>query len=517
MGSVEPLIVNDVALADAFSQIPAVAVFNMRSYIGVPIVLQSGRVFGTLCALDRRLQQKTQEDLDLLLILARLLASQLDRQERGVLEERQRLAREIHDTIAQTLSGLAIELETHAHAVRRVDPKLATTVEAMRLQTQDALRDVRSAIWNLQPGELAGRSLAEAVAAELQATIPGHVDGVLEVRGTPIDLSPAISSALFRIAQEALTNVRKHSQASSVVVTIDYGADAVTLYVDDDGRGPHAQSPFVGGTGGFGLTSMRERARLAGGALSVTPRAGGGTSVVCALPLTWVPPLASGDGQAESTESGATPEASSIRVVVIDDHMVVREGLRRMLDSVDGISVIAVAGDGDDGLVAIEQAHPDVVLLDLQMPRVSGINVLEELRSRGIAARVIVVTSFTQDEMIFQAIRLGARGYLLKDTSAAELQRAVETVANGGTLITPVAAARLAERVQRVDRLTEREREVLILLAEGLRNKEIATRLGTSEKTVQFHIANLFGKLDVGTRTEAVRVARERGILSPLN
>src|SRR3712207_3851333 len=157
MGSVEPLIVNDADLATEFAEIPAVTFFKMRSYIGVPIVLQSGRIFGTLCALDRAPQQKSRADLDLLLILARLLASQLDRRELGVLEERQRLAREIHDTIAPSLSALALDLSNHARVVQRGDPTLLADVEAMRGQVREALRDIRRAIWSLQPGELAGR------------------------------------------------------------------------------------------------------------------------------------------------------------------------------------------------------------------------------------------------------------------------------------------------------------------------------------------------------------------------
>lgn len=513
MGSVEPLVVNDADLATEFSEIPAVTVFAMRSYIGVPIVLQSGRVFGTLCALDRTPQQKSQSDLDTLLILARLLASQLDRRELGVLEERQRIAREIHDTIAQTLAALALDLASHARAVRPLDPQLAYDVELMRDQTRGALREVRRSIWNLQPGDLDGRSLAEAVASELRSLERTSVSTALEVCGIPVDLPPALETTIFRIAQEALANVRKHSGARTVVGTLDYGAESVTLRIDDDGRGLDTTHVYPRTLeGGFGLTSMRERARLAGGELRVSSRPGGGLSVTAVLPVE--APLSPMRIDAQILEEPTGRQtAKATRVALIDDHSIVRAGLRRVLADARGIVVAGEAGDGAAGLALIERERPDIVLLDLQMPGMGGLQLLEQLHSRALSTRVIVLTTFTQDEMIFQAIRLGARGYLLKDASTHELLRAIDVVAGGGSLITPLAAERLAERVFRPDQLTNREREVLALLAEGSRNKEIAARLGTSEKTVQFHIANLFGKLEVQSRTEAVKVAHERGLL----
>jgi DNA-binding NarL/FixJ family response regulator/signal transduction histidine kinase len=515
MGSVEPLIVNDVGAGNGpeFNDTPAVSVFQMRAYIGVPIVLSSGRVYGTLCALDRSPRQNDQRDLDYLLILARLLASQLDRREIGILEERNRLAREIHDTLAQSLTTLVLDLTMHAGSVRRQAPALEADANAMLDTARDALSEVRRSIWNLQPGALDGRSLAQAIDAELRGLARAGIEGTLEVRGAVIELASGVEAAVLRVAQESIANVRKHSHASHVVVTLEYGADDITLRVDDDGRGltDAAQRPR-GLEGGFGVTSMRARARLLGGELHLTARPGGGVALTCVLPFDGMP----AHQRAEPESSPVEPAAARhlIRVAIADDHALVRQGVRHLLEAQGNVAIVGEATDGEEALTVVQRERPDLLLLDIQMPRLGGLGVLERLRALELPTRVIVITTFAQDETVFQAMRLGARGYLLKDATAAELRQAIDTVAGGGTLLAPAAAGLLASRLHRPDALTPREREVLALVAEGLRNKEIAVRLGASEKTVQFHIANLFGKLGAQSRTEAVRVAQERGLLA---
>lgn len=509
MGSVEPFLINDVGPASEFLEIPAVSVFQMRAYIGVPIVLSTGRVYGTLCALDRNAAHNTQRDLDYLLLLARLLASQLDRRDLGIAEERNRLAREIHDTLAQSLSALVLDLSVHADRLRAEAPELVSEAVGMRILALEALQEVRRSIWNLQPGRLEGRTLAEAIKAEAAGLERFGISATLEVRGQPGELPPTVETALLRIAQEALANVRKHSAATTALVTLEFLDADITLRVDDNGRGI---APSAGTTptlaGGFGVHSMRERARAAGGDLVLHARLGGGTTLECILPR---------GGQAVSLPPApaqpTTPIAPSISVGIIDDHALVREGLRRLLESAPGITITFDAGDGQSGIDLIRRHTPDIVLLDIQMPRMTGLQVLEQLRQANFNTRAIILTTFSQDEMVFQAVRLGARGYLLKETTGVELQNAIRAVAAGGTLLTPVAAGRLADRLQSREELTAREREVLGLLAEGLRNKEIAARLGASEKTIQFHTANIFGKLGAQSRTEAVRIALERGLV----
>lgn len=511
MDSVEPLLINDVARAPEFHEIPAVTVFQMRSYIGVPIILSTGRVYGTLCALDRDAAQNTQRDLDYLMLLARLLASQLDRRDLGILEERNRLAREIHDTLAQSLSALVLDLSAHAADLLKSAPELLPDAEGMRLLAQETLREVRRSIWSLQPGQLDGRTISEALKAEAAGLQRFGISATLEVRGVPGALPPAVETALLRIAQEALANVRKHAQADTALVGLTFGEHDLELRIDDNGRGLPEEAVAPSVDGGFGLGSMRERARGIGGELVIQPRPGGGTSLLCSVPrsgqATPAPPAPAAPARAPVHAAGG------VTVGIVDDHTLVREGLRRLLTDVPGITITLEAGDGEAGLEQVRRNPPDVLLLDMQMPKLNGLQLLERLRDLGLPTRVIILTTFSQDEMIYQAMRQGARGYLLKETTGQELQDAVFVVARGGTLLTPVAAGRLADRLHARDALTEREREVLALLVEGLRDKETAARLGTSVKTVQFHVSNILGKLGARSRAEAVRIAIDRGLL----
>ncbi len=206
-----------------------------------------------------------------------------------------------------------------------------------------------------------------------------------------------------------------------------------------------------------------------------------------------------------------------IRVLIVDDHAVVREGLRTFLDLQEGIEVVGEAGDGEEALLEAERLHPDVVLVDLVMPRLDGVQTMRQLRERVPRARAIVLTSFLEDERLLPAIRAGAAGYLLKNVQPQELARAVRTAAAGEALIDPAVAARLVEalgggREERAEQLTPREREVLALIGRGFANKRIAAELGVAEKTVKTHVSNVLSKLGVSDRTQAALYASRLGL-----
>jgi DNA-binding NarL/FixJ family response regulator len=199
-------------------------------------------------------------------------------------------------------------------------------------------------------------------------------------------------------------------------------------------------------------------------------------------------------------------------VLLVDDHALLRTGVANIINQEPDLWVIAEAGNGVEAIDAYERYLPDVTLLDLRMPIMEGVEAVRRIRERHPAARVIVLTTYDTDEEISRALKAGAKAYVLKDISADDLVNCIRDVLAGKTYIAPAAAAKLAEGVTRV-RLTPREMSTLKLLADGKANKEIATALDISERTVKTHLGHLFEKLGVTSRTEAVKVASRRGLV----
>ena len=210
--------------------------------------------------------------------------------------------------------------------------------------------------------------------------------------------------------------------------------------------------------------------------------------------------------------------AKPIAVLIVDDHSVVREGLRAFLQLQDGIEVAGEAGDGEEALEQALALRPDVILMDLVMPKLDGVAAMRELRARVPESRVIVLTSFLDDERLLPAIQAGAAGYLLKNSEPAELVRAIRAAHGGETIIDPTVASRLVQAIADGRRsaadqaLTGREREVLELIARGRSNKRIAFELGISEKTVKTHVGHVLAKLGVSDRTQAALLAVREGL-----
>ncbi|MGI8478319.1 MAG: response regulator [Gaiellaceae bacterium] len=213
--------------------------------------------------------------------------------------------------------------------------------------------------------------------------------------------------------------------------------------------------------------------------------------------------------------------ADAIRVLIVDDHAVVREGLQAFLELQDGIEVVGEAEDGQEAVETALRLQPDVILMDLVMPRLDGVAAMRALRTSVPQARVVVLTSFLDDEKLLPAVRAGAAGYLLKNAQPQELARAVRAANAGEALLDPVVAARLVDTLsaeggeEPLDRLTPREREVLILIGRGFPNKRIAQELGLSEKTVKNHVGRVLAKLGVSDRTQAAVLAVRAGLVGP--
>ena len=207
-----------------------------------------------------------------------------------------------------------------------------------------------------------------------------------------------------------------------------------------------------------------------------------------------------------------------IRVLVCDDQTVVREGLATMLALAGGLEVAGTAADGEEAISMHRRLRPDVVLMDLRMPRTDGVEATRRIRAEDPAARVIVLTTYADDESIFGALEAGALGYLTKDAGAAAIREAIEAVMAGKALLDPAVQARVLQRLQEPrsprapDGLTARELEVLRLIAAGRSNQEIAAALFVSEATVKTHVNNIFSKAGLRDRAQAVRYAYEHGL-----
>jgi len=203
---------------------------------------------------------------------------------------------------------------------------------------------------------------------------------------------------------------------------------------------------------------------------------------------------------------------NAIRVLVVDDHPLLRQGVTAVLQDETDVEVVAEASNGHEAVAAFEKHRPDITLMDLQMPEMSGIDAIAEIRSRFPSARIIALTTYRGDVSALRALRAGAVGYLLKSQVLVELMQAIRVVHAGGRRVPPEIAAELAAHLGEIA-LSEREIQVLRLVAQGNSNKRVAAELGVTEETIKAHMSSIIGKLDANDRTHAVTIALRRGIL----
>lgn len=208
----------------------------------------------------------------------------------------------------------------------------------------------------------------------------------------------------------------------------------------------------------------------------------------------------------------------SIKICIVDDHTVVREGLKLILETNDVFSVVGEASNGEELLSQIEEMSVDIILMDLNMPIMDGLETMKILQEKNIQTPVIILTTYNEDKMMLQGIEMGAKGYLLKDTGREDLFRTIESATRGEILLQPEIMTRLIEaqrnkEVMQEEKLTEKEIVILRAASKGLRNKDIAYDLGIAERTVKAHFTNIFNKLNVSNRVEAVTKAVEIGLI----
>jgi DNA-binding NarL/FixJ family response regulator len=335
----------------------------------------------------------------------------------------------------------------------------------------------------------------------------------LDISGEPNPLPASIDLAAFRIVQESLTNIIRHAGSGTATVTLIYGSSELTVQVDDDGRG--ADGSRSGSAAGAGEAGDGERDRGDARAGDRAPRIARRGSVAGRRLPRAGPTAALAGGRA------------MIRVVLADDQELVRAGFQALLDAQDGISVIGAAADGREAVELARKLKPDVILMDIRMPVLDGLQATNEIASDGRLnnVRILILTTFELDEYVFDAIRAGAAGFLVKDTKPADLIEAVRVVGGGEALLSPsVTRTLIAEFAARakqppssaaLDELTDREHEVMALAAGGLSNEQIAQRLVVSVATAKTHVSRAMVKLGVRDRAQLVVLAYETGLVRP--
>ena len=411
-----------------------------------------------------------------------------------------------------------------------------TTLEQM---AREMLYEAQAAEDGYSLASLPDVPLAEALARAVDETAETmQLSSRVVFSGEERSLNSEIEGLLYHIALAALSQVRQHNGARKLRFTLHYEIDGVVMSVEDDGV-PLARTipglfgdderslavpPFTVKEDGHRLDSddallarLRNRVEMLGGSLAVITSIEQGTQVQVRIPY---------KRQAQIREELVMDAVKSaptnpLRILVVDSLAVTRAGLRRLLESYSDLLVIGEAADSVQAVSETTELGPQVVILDAHLPGGQSLETLRQIKLLNPDTRVLLLSTLDREEYLYETLRAGADGYVLKDILPDELAQAVRSVARGEVLVQPQIASRLISRFGKQERainalesLTARELEVLRLLARGLRNKEIAARLYVSERTVNFHLANIYQKLHVSGRTEALSKAHEQGLLT---
>ncbi|WP_047153453.1 helix-turn-helix transcriptional regulator [Aneurinibacillus tyrosinisolvens] len=401
-----------------------------------------------------------------------------------VLEERNRLSRELHDTLGHTITSLIMGLETvrSLESLEEIHKKIDTLLPL----TRSSLEAIRCHVHDMAPVEEA--SLSQMAEEFHRAT---GVRAIYRLIGEEYPIPRQAKLTLVRCLQESLTNAIRHGNARAIQITAHYEPQHIRLQIQDDGQGS-GELDY-----GFGLKGMKERLSLLQGSLHVHSDPGEGTVVTCIIPR-----------NKELREK-------EIRVLVVDDQLLIRESLQTLLGREKDLEVV-VADNGRAAIEQCERTRPHVILMDVHMPEVDGIAATQEIKQRWPEIRVIMLTTFQELTYAGEALQSGAEGYLLKSMSPKELVDIIRVVYRGGTMISQEMAYEIFQNLGKekakpvpqyndVYNLTDREIKILECLSEGLRYKEIASRLFLAEGTVRNYVSSIYSKLEVNNRQKAVR------------
>ena len=474
---------------------------------------QQGQWIGHYCFMKditerKRAEEALRDSAERLQVLSRRVVEVQE-------QERRHIARELHDEIGQVLSAISVNL----HIVKTVcDVAARSRIEESLEIVDQATQQVRNLSLNLRPSMLDDLGLAATLRWLVDP--PGRTGGPGSSLRRPVvggAFAPECSDRCFRVAQEALNNVVRHARAKSVWVDLRQGDDEVDLAIRDDGVGfdPETARRRAARGESFGLLGIQERVELLGGRADIRSQAGSRYQYP-----RLVPHRVSNTGARLKGRNLAM--TGPIRVLLADDHQLFRAGIRSLMQTIDGVEIVAEASNGREALDLCKSHRADVVLMDIMMPQLNGLDATARLAAISPQTRTIILSMNANEEYVLQAFRCGAAGYLLKNISPSELEQAIRAVARGDTYLGAAISKHVVtaylqrvggESVSQFDRLTPRQREVLQLVAEGYTTKEIARKLNLSVKTVEMHRSQLMAALDIHDIAGLVRYAIRMGLI----
>lgn len=466
------------------------------------------------------------------------------KQRLAAMEERERIGRDLHDDLGQVMAYVSLQAQSAREFLEHQRPNKAMATLAQLIQAANqAHNDVRRYILGVRTAQMPATNLFEELIRYLthlrqQHGLSVHTSWPDDLPDSP--LSPEVETQLLRIIQEALTNVRKHAAVKFARILFTQHADEMQVVISDEGSGfriqdsgvrgqglgfrgqgtvsstpnpqpptPNPQSPIPNPqppTPSFGLEIMRERAESVGGRLDIRSEPGGGTQIIVHLP----------------TMLKTFPETAlySWRILLVDDHPLYRDGLRTLLSS-RGVQVVGMASDGLEAQTMARQRLPDLILMDVEMPRCNGLEATRRIKADLPDIKIVMLTVAADDETLFEALKAGASGYLLKNLEGRQFFTLLTEVMRGETVLSPALAARvLAEMARPAAKespetmvLTTRQQEVLELVAQGLSNREIADSLHITERTVKHHVSLILERLQLRNRYEMAQYAQDHRLV----
>jgi len=415
-----------------------------------------------------------------------------------LLEERDRLSKDLHDTMGHSYTSIIMGMETLRTELKTKEGE--QRLDSLLQLARNSMEEVRTYLHQI---DLPQESLPLTVMLkQLTKEFEKHakINVRIQIIGEEYIVSKQSKMTLYRSLQESLTNAVRHGNATEIIVSLHFEPQQTRLDVQDNGCGVEEWKD------GFGVTGMKERVRQLQGRVTVYSKKGEGTLISCVLPRL----------------SQLSDE--QIRLCIIDDHSFVRESLHTILNGQEDLQVVGMAEDGEQAVELCESLNPDLVLMDLEMPNLDGILATKMIKEKYPDIRVLILSTFQDTERAKEIIRSGADGYLLKSIESRELAESIRLVYRGGTMIDQHLFHSMWEGndesssdESKLDGkeygLTKRELEILSFLSQGLRYKTIAEKMYLSNGTVRNYASNLYDKLGVKNREEAVQKAKERGLI----